>query len=111
MLNELGFLLSLARPVACLWISEYLCSLLLKVSTSFLFSLEFDPEDCPPDCSKPCEKVCPADAILLERVMIEEEHSQSDPSCGKLEGGVITERCYGCGRCLSVCPYDRISEH
>uniref|UniRef100_A0A0E0PHT5 4Fe-4S ferredoxin-type domain-containing protein n=1 Tax=Oryza rufipogon TaxID=4529 RepID=A0A0E0PHT5_ORYRU len=69
---------------------------------------EFDPEDCPPDCSKPCEKVCPADAILLERVMIEEEHSQSDPSCGKLEGGVITERCYGCGRCLSVCPYDRI---
>ncbi|KAF0926454.1 hypothetical protein E2562_025299 [Oryza meyeriana var. granulata] len=60
------------------------------------------------DCSKPCEKVCPADAISLERVMIEGKHSQSDPSCGKLEGGVITERCYGCGRCLSVCPYDRI---
>uniref|UniRef100_A0A0D9WD22 4Fe-4S ferredoxin-type domain-containing protein n=1 Tax=Leersia perrieri TaxID=77586 RepID=A0A0D9WD22_9ORYZ len=69
---------------------------------------EFDPEGCPPDCSKPCEKVCPADAISLESVMIEGKHNQSDPSCGRFEGGVITERCYGCGRCLSVCPYDRI---
>ncbi|KAM3407483.1 hypothetical protein ACQJBY_001097 [Aegilops geniculata] len=69
---------------------------------------EFDPEDCPPNCSKPCEKVCPADAISLKRVMVG-EHAQSDPICDKLEGGVIMERCYGCGRCLSVCPYDRIS--
>lgn len=23
-------------------------------------------------------------------------------------GGVITERCYGCGRCFPVCPYDKI---
>ena len=28
-----------------------------------------------------------------------------------VQGGVIVQRCYGCGRCLSVCPYDRISEH
>ncbi|XP_020165547.1 uncharacterized protein [Aegilops tauschii subsp. strangulata] len=69
---------------------------------------EFDPEDCPPDCSKPCDKVCPADAISLKRVMVGGEHAQSDPICDKLEGGVIMERCYGCGRCLSVCPYDRI---
>ncbi|XP_062181284.1 uncharacterized protein LOC133885573 isoform X2 [Phragmites australis] len=69
---------------------------------------EFDPEDCPPDCSRPCEKVCPADAISLESIMVGEEHSQSDPLRGKLESGVITERCYGCGRCLPVCPYDRI---
>ena len=96
-------------------------------------SIEFDPEDCPPDCSKPCDKVCPADAISLKRVMVGGEHAQSDPICDKLEvsiglvtfmllfylsmisclvqGGVIMERCYGCGRCLSVCPYDRISEH
>ncbi|XP_031497673.1 uncharacterized protein LOC116262438 isoform X2 [Nymphaea colorata] len=47
-------------------------------------------EDCPPDCSRPCETVCPANAISLRK------------------GGVITERCYGCGRCLPVCPYDRI---
>ncbi|CAN6326761.1 unnamed protein product, partial [Urochloa humidicola] len=68
---------------------------------------EFDPEDCPPDCSKPCEKVCPADAISLERVMVG-EHTQPDPLNDKLKGGVLTERCYGCGRCLPVCPFDRI---
>lgn len=27
-----------------------------------------------------------------------------------MQGGVITERCYGCGRCFPVCPYDKISE-
>lgn len=27
-----------------------------------------------------------------------------------LQGGVITERCYGCGRCFPVCPYDKISQ-
>uniref|UniRef100_A0ACD5TKU4 Uncharacterized protein n=1 Tax=Avena sativa TaxID=4498 RepID=A0ACD5TKU4_AVESA len=69
---------------------------------------EFDPEECPPNCSKPCEKICPADAISLKRVMARGEHAQSDPICDKLEGGVIMQRCYGCGRCLSVCPYDRI---
>ncbi|KAK3137450.1 hypothetical protein QOZ80_5BG0452400 [Eleusine coracana subsp. coracana] len=69
---------------------------------------EFDPEDCPPNCSKPCEKVCPADAISLESAMVGGEQSQYDPLHMKSEGGVITERCYGCGRCLPVCPYDRI---
>ncbi|TVU00710.1 hypothetical protein EJB05_53852, partial [Eragrostis curvula] len=72
---------------------------------------EFDPEDCPPNCSKPCEKVCPADAISLQSAMVGGEQTQSDSLLGKLQGGVITERCYGCGRCLPVCPYDRISEH
>ncbi|KAF8725950.1 hypothetical protein HU200_020526 [Digitaria exilis] len=65
---------------------------------------EFDPEECPPDCSKPCEKVCPADAISLGHIRVD-EHTRSD---GKLKGGVLTERCYGCGRCLPVCPYDKI---
>nr|XP_016440988.1 PREDICTED: uncharacterized protein LOC107766680 isoform X2 [Nicotiana tabacum] len=50
---------------------------------------EFDPDDCPQDCTRPCEKVCPASAILQK-------------------GGVLAERCYGCGRCLPVCPYDKI---
>uniref|UniRef100_A0A5B6Z433 4Fe-4S ferredoxin-type domain-containing protein n=1 Tax=Davidia involucrata TaxID=16924 RepID=A0A5B6Z433_DAVIN len=58
---------------------------------------EFDPDDCPLDCSRPCEIVCPANAISLE------------VTPGVLKGGVITERCYGCGRCFPVCPYDRIS--
>lgn len=26
-----------------------------------------------------------------------------------VQEGVITERCYGCGRCFPVCPYDKIS--
>ncbi|KAF5737062.1 hypothetical protein HS088_TW14G01218 [Tripterygium wilfordii] len=69
---------------------------------------EFDPEDCPLDCSRPCELVCPANAISIE-----EEQSDAQVSYGgsvphKLKGGVITERCYGCGRCFPVCPYDRI---
>ncbi|PLS69578.1 MAG: 4Fe-4S ferredoxin [Cyanobacteria bacterium M5B4] len=45
---------------------------------------QFNPQVCVPDCGVPCQKVCPTDAI--------------DPT------GVITDRCYGCGRCLSVCP-------
>ncbi|XP_076921746.1 uncharacterized protein LOC143583285 [Bidens hawaiensis] len=49
---------------------------------------EFDPDDCPTDCSRPCENICPANAISKE--------------------GVTRERCYGCGRCLPVCPYDKI---
>ncbi|KAK3188682.1 hypothetical protein Dsin_028243 [Dipteronia sinensis] len=71
---------------------------------------EFDPEDCPLDCSRPCEKVCPADAILLEGKKSTAEVSHSTNMIGESKGGVITERCYGCGRCFPVCPYDKISE-
>lgn len=45
----------------------------------------FDSTKCPADCTRPCEKACPADAITEET-------------------GVIEARCYGCGRCLPVCP-------
>ncbi|MGB7084077.1 MAG: LdpA C-terminal domain-containing domain [Phormidesmis sp.] len=48
----------------------------------------FDPAICPTDCPRPCEKICPADAIAFTP-----EHD-----------GVIRDRCYGCGRCLPVCP-------
>ncbi len=48
----------------------------------------FDETVCPPDCLRPCESLCPAQAIA---------HS-----------GIIEERCYGCGRCLPVCPYNLI---
>ncbi len=44
----------------------------------------FDPAICPADCVRPCERICPADAIDLS--------------------GVVRDRCYGCGRCLPVCP-------
>ncbi|XP_077218656.1 uncharacterized protein LOC143852820 isoform X2 [Tasmannia lanceolata] len=69
---------------------------------------EFDPEDCPLDCSRPCEKVCPANAILIERGSMEEGFSDGASARGKFQGGVITERCYGCGRCFPTCPYDKI---
>ncbi|KAG9148232.1 hypothetical protein Leryth_021597 [Lithospermum erythrorhizon] len=59
---------------------------------------EFDPSECPLDCTRPCELVCPANAISQEGIP------------GVFEGGVITDRCYGCGRCFPVCPYDKIRE-
>lgn len=52
---------------------------------------EFNPADCPKSCSRPCEKICPAQAIVFERNR--DEFS-----------GVVSEFCYGCGRCLPVCP-------
>ncbi|MFK8183542.1 MAG: circadian clock protein LdpA [Phormidesmis sp.] len=44
----------------------------------------FDATRCPVDCARPCEQICPADAIDAD--------------------GVLKERCYGCGRCLPICP-------
>lgn len=52
----------------------------------------FDPSRCPSDCPRPCQKVCPALAIA--------DH-----------GGVLSERCYGCGRCLPACPLGLIEDH
>lgn len=69
---------------------------------------EFNPEDCPLDCSRPCENVCPANAILFEREKSRAEVSYPASQTGELKSGVITERCYGCGRCFPVCPYDKI---
>lgn len=52
---------------------------------------EFNPAECPVDCWRPCEKICPAEAIVF-------------PGAGEGVSGVIDQRCYGCGRCLPVCP-------
>ena len=50
---------------------------------------EFDPNFCPSGCPRPCESICPAQAIAFNP----DEFS-----------GVISSRCYGCGRCLPICP-------
>ncbi len=51
----------------------------------------FDPQKCPLDCLRPCQQICPAKAI---------------------EGGngVNNDRCYGCGRCIPICPLGLINE-
>lgn len=54
---------------------------------------EFNPALCPEHCDRPCEKVCPAEAIAF------------DPNGFS---GVIDQRCYGCGRCLPICPIQHI---
>ncbi|MEO0835477.1 MAG: LdpA C-terminal domain-containing domain [Cyanobacteria bacterium J06642_3] len=50
---------------------------------------EFNASQCPPDCSRPCETICPAQAID--------------------QSGVIKSFCYGCGRCLPICPHNLIT--
>jgi len=56
----------------------------------------FDPSRCPADCSRPCERICPAQAIVFDN---------------RADGyrGVLDNRCYGCGRCLPVCPIEQIT--
>ncbi|MEH1906152.1 MAG: LdpA C-terminal domain-containing domain [Nostoc sp.] len=56
---------------------------------------EFNPTECPTDCPRPCERICPAQAIVFNS--IKEDFS-----------GVLSQKCYGCGRCIPVCPYDII---
>jgi Fe-S-cluster-containing hydrogenase component 2 len=52
---------------------------------------EFNPDLCPVDCPRPCEKICPAEAIVFQ-------------NASEGVSGVVDKRCYGCGRCLPVCP-------
>lgn len=56
---------------------------------------EFDPNQCPTECPRPCEAICPANAIVFEQ--LPDGYS-----------GVIDAQCYGCGRCLPICPIQQI---
>jgi Fe-S-cluster-containing hydrogenase component 2 len=53
----------------------------------------FDPQHCPPDCPQPCVSICPAQAIAFSEI----------------SSGVLDEHCYGCGRCLPICPIAQIT--
>jgi Fe-S-cluster-containing hydrogenase component 2 len=59
---------------------------------------QFDPQKCPPDCPRPCAQVCPAWAIASEA-------DEVAPT------GVRAEKCYGCGRCLPICPQGIITTY
>lgn len=61
----------------------------------------FELQACPANCVRPCERVCPADAIFPVVQTGEVQISGL---------GVIADRCYGCGRCLPVCPLGMIEE-
>lgn len=61
---------------------------------------EFDPSKCPSSCPRPCERICPASAIQFYTIPDKSGMSPKD----LLHGGVLTDRCYGCGRCISACP-------
>ncbi|MGV0023844.1 circadian clock protein LdpA [Phormidesmis priestleyi] len=54
---------------------------------------EFQAANCPSDCSRPCETICPAEAIVFQNQF----------------SGVIDNLCYGCGRCVPICPIQNIS--
>jgi Fe-S-cluster-containing hydrogenase component 2 len=51
-----------------------------------------DPLLCLVDCPQPCVSICPAQAIAFSE-----------------QAGVIADRCYGCGRCLPICPIEQIT--
>ncbi len=52
---------------------------------------QFDVTLCPQDCPQPCVQLCPAEAIDLNK------------------GGILDSLCYGCGRCLPICPQKLIT--
>lgn len=63
----------------------------------------FNPQVCPPECARPCETVCPASAIVWTKEGLDNASQFANSQ------GVIEERCYGCGRCIPVCPLDCIT--
>lgn len=65
----------------------------------------FDANSCPSECPRPCAAVCPTNAIPMVPSTVTQPQTH-----GSLDfTGVIGDRCYGCGRCLSVCPEQQIT--
>ncbi|MCT7949189.1 4Fe-4S ferredoxin [Ancylothrix sp. C2] len=88
---------------------------------------EFNPNLCPADCPRPCESICPANAIVFNQQQSKVGSRRSPggsstfkPPTFQLDkpaptdklpaySGVLDERCYGCGRCVPLCPIGHIS--
>ena len=80
----------------------------------------FDPLNCPTDCLRPCERICPAQAIVFEQpdaslvgttlpdAPLTSISGVASSGTSEVLSGVIDSRCYGCGRCLPVCPIQHI---
>lgn len=69
----------------------------------------FDAEHCPSDCPRPCEQICPAQAITFPTQPIFSNRQGQEAQTA--QAGVIEELCYGCGRCLPICPVQNIQTH
>ena len=61
---------------------------------------QFHPAHCPPDCPRPCQSICPTQAIPPLPPQYPDV---------VLDHGVEDDRCYGCGRCITVCPQGLIT--
>ena len=71
---------------------------------------EFNPTLCPPECPRPCETICPVQAIVFEQLAFEQPvFEQPQQNQAEQFSGVIDARCYGCGRCLPICPIQQIT--
>jgi Fe-S-cluster-containing hydrogenase component 2 len=76
-----------------------------------------NPNLCPQDCPQPCVSLCPAEAIRFDQNFAEHDFSENDLELANSaltnskQAGVIPDRCYGCGRCLPVCPIQQIVTH
>lgn len=77
----------------------------------------FDPQRCPSDCPRPCVALCPTQAIQFEDDFPHKQTSRTHPPAIQTSriqppriqtSGVQSDRCYGCGRCLPVCPLQHI---
>lgn len=67
----------------------------------------FDVNKCPPTCPRPCEKVCPAWAIPPLSPLSGKQNTSPEAGYNSI-AGVLAEKCYGCGRCVPICPLNLI---
>lgn len=81
---------------------------------------EFNPAECPAECPRPCQSICPASAIVFPKTALGKEKVSLGASGWQKKdrdrllninsqshadfAGVIDQICYGCGRCLPICP-------